>query len=135
MMGQNVEHLETIILAAAGRDRYTEDDFFTFVMSTVIELEGAAAQGLADGPADEAAGNGDDVGLGVAAIDAERVELEQLARVVLVESPSVLSPRSLGRRSNRLPVVEIKQHRGILGGGEKQVVKFAEDVGPDRIAL
>ena len=51
-----------------------------------VEGEGAALVGSIDGPAGEDGGEGGDVGLGVAAVDAEGVELHHFPAVVLVEA-------------------------------------------------
>ena len=51
-----------------------------------VEVEGAALVGAIDGPAGEDGGEGGDVGLGVAAVDADGVELHHFPAVVLVEA-------------------------------------------------
>ena len=97
----------------------------------------------------ERAGDVDDVLLGVAAVDAKRVQLQQLARVVLVDarvgrssaaavctSRTLRTPRTLCTLLTRTqPVVEIEQHRRALRGGAEHVAEVAEHVWPNRVAL
>ena len=81
--------------------------------------------------------------LRVAAVDAQRVQLEQLARVVFVQASSLLttlasSPaelRAARLRSDRLEVVEVDEHRRMLRRCEQHVFEAAEHVRPDRFAL
>src|SRR5262249_25112570 len=107
--------------------------------------------GLANRPAGKAPCDGDHVLLRVAAVDAKRVELEQLAAVVLVEAVRHTSKsRGLiegswraGRerteiewlRTHRLPVVQVVEHRRMASSGEQQVLELAENTGADRVAL
>ena len=61
----------------------------------------------------------DHVGLGVAAVDAERVQLHQLARVVLVDTLELaLGAGAAGR--GVLPVVEVEEHRRMMRGRAEQ---------------
>ena len=88
---------------------------------------------LLDCPAGEAARHLDDVGLGIPAIDAERVELEQLARVVFVEAAlggGLACVQPARRRRRRAPVVEVDQHRRAVGGGLEQLGETAQRVRP-----
>ena len=68
--------------------------------------------------------------LGVAAVDAERVQLEQLARVVFVQ-PSRCCPRprpalrASRARADRLKVVEVDEHRRMLRRCEQHVFEPA----------
>ena len=66
------------------------------------------------------------------AVDAQRVELHQLAGVVLVEpSPS---PGSLVNvRIDAHPVVEIEEHRGALGRRLEQIAKFSKNMRTDDV--
>src|SRR5688572_3508090 len=77
--------------------------------------------------------------LRVAAVDAERVQLEQLAGVVLVEAALLAAAgpgaRALRARSDRLEVVEIHEHRGMLRRRQHHVGKTAEHVRANRLAL
>ena len=76
----------------------------------------------------------------VAAVDAERVELEQLARVVLVQSAALTvvaltRAGAAGGGSDRLKVVEIDEHRRMLRRGEHHVLEASEHVRPDHLSL
>ena len=87
-----------------------------------------------EGPAGEDAGERRHVGLRVAAGDAQRVQLEDLARQVFVEA--ALAPLSgNGARPERLGIVEIDQHGRMAGDGAQHVGEAAEHVRPDRLAL
>ena len=95
----------------------------------------------ADGPAGQDLRELLHVLLRVAAVDAERVQLEQLARVVLVQAraagrcprPPTRAPRE--RRADRLKVVEIDEHRRMLRRREHHVFEPPEHVRPDHFAL
>src|SRR5205814_1544159 len=78
------------------------------VVDARAEHEPAALRGWLHAPAGQDARDVDHVRLRVAAVHAERVELEQLAGVVLVDAAPVRSPRAPGRHA--LDVVEIEEH-------------------------
>ena len=86
MVGQNVEHLQPVAHAAAGGNSDAEHMLFAFVVDLVVEFKPAAAVWFANGPAGEAAGDFGYVLLGVAAIDAQRMQFHQLAAVVLIQA-------------------------------------------------
>ena len=65
-----------------------------------------------------------DIALRVTAVDPERVQLEELAGVVLIDV-------TLGV----LRVVEVLEHRGVLRGREHEVAKVPERVRADRVRL
>src|SRR5256714_1743825 len=65
-----------------------------------------------------------DVALRVAALHPERVQLHQLARVVLVQAAGAI-PR----------VVEVDEHRGMARGGAEEIAEAAERVRPDGALL
>src|SRR5688500_3222073 len=77
--------------------------------------------------------------LRVAAVNAERVQLEQLARVVFVQAAllaaAAAGTRSRRARTDRLKVVEIHEHRGMLRRRQHHVGKTAEYVGANRLAF
>src|SRR5690348_5824026 len=100
MRGKNVEHLLAVIDAAARLDLVSEYDLLTGVVQRRDELKSAVT---IDGPAGERAGDVDHVLLRVAAVHAERVQLEQLAPVVFVEA---------ARLFLRLLVVGWRERRG-----------------------
>src|SRR6266849_8565821 len=87
-----------------------------------------------DSPSRENMGERDHVLLRVTAIDAERVKLHQLARVVFVDA---LELAVLSRRVGRgvLPIVEVEEHPWMLRGGPKQVAEAAHRMRPDRLFL
>ncbi len=76
----------------------------------------------------------DDVILRISAVYSERVQLHQLARVVLVDSFEAAGrARSAGR--GVLPVVKIKQHRRMPGGGAEQFPEPAHRMRSDGLLL
>src|SRR5713101_6407627 len=73
-----------------------------------------------DSPAGKDTGERDNILLGVAAIDAERMEFHQFARVVFVKA--VLFAASAGTIGRGVqPIVEIIEHCGMLRGRFEQV--------------
>ena len=83
--GQEVEHRLAVGFAALV-DGDAEHRLRPLGVAPVVELVGAALSWSADRPAGERPGDLDHIGLRVAAADAERVELHQLAGVVLVQA-------------------------------------------------
>ena len=67
-------------------DFFAEDFLGAGLVAALVELEAAAALRAVDGPAGEDARHLGDVRLGVAAVDAEGVQLHQFASVVFVEA-------------------------------------------------
>ena len=120
-----------------------------------VEAEAAALPRLLDRPAGERARDLGDVLLRVAAVDAERVQLHQLAAVVLVQALRRVRVRGAEARhrearrrtmsqrcrasmrpSDRAhPVVEIEEHRRALRRRAEQVAELAEHVRSDDVAL
>src|SRR5256886_14054820 len=99
------------------------------------EHEATDPLGIFDGPAGERAGHLDHVLLGVAAIHAERMQLEQLAAEVLVDAAAraaaALRQRGPLRLRRALPVVQVVQHGGTARHGDEQLVKTPQGVGTD----
>ena len=96
---EDVEHLLAVGLAAARLDDVAEHHLLAGVVQARVEREAAALPRAVDRPAGERARHLGDVLLRVAAVDAERVQLHQLAAVVLVEALGrVLALRPLPRR-------------------------------------
>ena len=131
------------LLAAAGLDPVAEHQLLAAVVQARVEDVAAALARIADRPAGERARDLGHVLLRVAAVDAQRVQLHQLAAVVLVQ-PSFLPvarpssgsrARTSGVRIGAHPVVEIEQHRRTLRRRFEQIAELAEDVRPDRVAL
>ena len=67
-----------------------------------------------------------DVGLRVAGVDADRVQLEQLAAVVLVDPADHAAAHRARHRVQ--VVVEVVEHRRVQRGGAQQVAEAAEHV-------
>ena len=132
MLREDVEHLEPVVHAAARGDGHAEHVLLAFIVDLFVELEIAALPRFADGPAGEAAGHFGHVLLGVAAIDAERVQFHQLAAVVFVQA---LAASAWYRSALRLPVIEIEQHGRALRRGEEQVFEMTEHMRADHVAL
>ena len=86
------------------------------------------------GPAGEHLGEAGDVVLGVDAAHAERMQLEDLAREVLVEA-GVADEAGHGVGADRARVVEIDQHRRVAFRRQQHVGEAAEHMRPDRLAL
>src|SRR5258706_529932 len=110
-----------------------------------VKLEARALLRLLQAPSGKDARHLAHILLGVAAIHAERMQLHQLSRVVFVESGDLrarIRGRTLRRllrgdgvRAGALPVVEVVEHRGMLGDGGEQVFKFAEGVAAQDVTL
>src|SRR5690349_7138936 len=166
MMREDVEHHQSIFHSATGRNFVTEYYLLAIVMRAWIEEEragralhglaqssvaltgvrhdrgncGSAAARLKDGPTGKATRHFLHVLLRVATIDSERVQLHQLARVVLVDTASLLLLRpettgSAGVRSNALKVVEVEQHRRTLRRRFEQIGELRQRVGTNRVAI
>src|ERR1700691_3938042 len=93
----------------------------------------------ADRPACQDLGKAGDIGLRVAAINAERVQFQNLAREILIQAKCSAArggPTPCDRiRSHRLLVVQVQQHRRMRLDREQQVVKSSHDMRSDRLAL
>src|SRR4051812_19111943 len=89
----------SVRLAAASLDDAAEHDLLPFVVQPRVEDELAALSGPVDRPPGERTRHLGDVLLRIAAVHAERVELQQLASVVFVKSLRPLT--SLSRRTRR----------------------------------
>src|SRR2546430_14633625 len=101
------------------------------------EHEATDPLGIFDGPAGERARHFDHALLGVAAIHAERMYLEQLAAEVLVDAAAraaaALRQRgSLGLR-RALPVVQVVEHGGTVRHGAEQVAEPAQGARADHV--
>src|SRR5207244_1391067 len=85
-------------------------------------------------PAGQDAGERLDVLLAVTAIDAERVQLEDLAAEILVEA-LVAAAADERVRTDRLDIVEIEPHRRMARHREQHVGEPAGDMRTDGLAL
>jgi hypothetical protein len=110
---------ETVISGASGR---------------AIDHAGDRTGPPIDAPAGEKFRERDDVGLRIAAVDAERVQLQNFAAEIFVE-PFSCAPASHRIRADRLRVVQINLHRGMALDGQHHVGKFSRDVRAYRFAL
>src|SRR4051812_9481339 len=136
------ENLQSVVHAPAARNYVSENNFLTVVMNPFVEVEAASPARRSNGPASKASRYFDNVLLRVAAVDAKRVKLHQLARVVFIQSafhtllirerPSI-SLLEIGR--NRFGIVEIKQHRRTFRSRQQQIMKLAQGVRANRFAL
>src|SRR6185503_10232805 len=86
VLGKELEQTDPFLFVLTGGERPVEHAFFAAIVSALLEpiLELPASN--LEAPTGQDACDTDDVVLRVAAVDAERVELEQLARVVFVEA-------------------------------------------------
>ena len=109
MPREQVEDGVAVALAAARLDALAQHDLLAIVVPARIEVESAAEPRVGDRPARERPRNFLHILLRVAAVDAERVQFHQLARVVLVDAPAALLRRHR-RVAGHLPAA----HVGIL---------------------
>ena len=63
-----------------------QDDFFFPVVHSRIELKLGEFLWIVNRPSRERPGDGNDIVLGIASIDAERVQFHQLAAVIFIEA-------------------------------------------------
>src|SRR4029077_16850796 len=102
---------------------------------------GEAPARASDRPAGDHLREAGDVELGIAATHSEGVQLEDLARKILVDTylarhPAALCPaRKFRVRPHRLLVIQIQEHRRMGLDAKQQVVEVAEHVRADRLAL
>src|SRR5205807_10359426 len=88
MARQDAQHLHAFFFAL-WFDSVAEDDLVAGLMHALFEPEPAAFLGLLDRPAGKYACHFCDISLGVAAIDAQGVQLHQLAPIILVQAASL----------------------------------------------
>ncbi len=99
-----------------------------------------AAAEPAHRPAGQRPGELGDVGLRVAGADAERMQLEDFAREVLVEAALLAAARGdelagARIRADRLRLVEVDEHRRMLLDRDQHVGEFAQHMRADRLEL
>ena len=149
VLGDDVEHLLAVLDTAAALERVAEHLLGVGVVGAGAEDEAAPSAWLVDGPPGEGAGDVDHVSLRVTTVDAERVQLEQFATIVLVEPAPVTHHRAAVRQRSSaqfeqrvvqavrdaLRVVEVDQHRRAVRHGAEQVAEGAEDAWADDVAL
>ena len=164
-MRDDVQHHQAVLRSTTRGNLMTEHDLFAIVVRARIEKEfariraqtvgqaavrdclgrGAGATRGKDRPTREAARDFLHVLLGIAAIDAQRVQLHQFARVVFVDAASLLLLRwplllrvvahpqqrqgtacrswpllrsELRIRAHALKIIKIEKHRRALGVGQ-----------------
>ena len=86
MRGQNVEHALAVRNATARQDLVTENDFFAIVVQAGPVKKQSLFIRLLNRPSGKAARDFLNIFLRVAAVNAHRVQLHQLARVILVDA-------------------------------------------------
>src|SRR5262249_37252336 len=134
MRRKKVEYLLAVLDATPRGDFDSEDALGASVVRERMELERSVLLRLSNAPPGEAPGHLAHVDLGVAAVDPECVKLEQFAGVVFVE-PELAA---LGRGealAGRGPVVEVEEHRRVVGHGAEEISKTPEEVRADRLPL
>ena len=94
----------------------------------------ALADIAADGPAGEDQRQLLHVALVVATIDAEGMQFEQLAGVVLIEAAAVVPPGA-GVWPDRADLIEVDQHRRVTRAGLHHILEAAKDVRADGLTL
>ena len=107
------------------------------LVQAAIERELAAVLGIVarrkEGPAGEHVGEADHVVLGVDRAHAESVQLQDLAREVLVEAARAVDAGN-GVRTHRRRLVEVEQHRRMALDRLQHVAEPPEDVRADGLA-
>src|SRR5205814_10264879 len=89
---QNVQHILRVFHSASRRQLVSEHDLLSSVVDLRAKDKSAALLRRLDRPTGERARDVDHVLLGVSAVDAERVQLQQLASVMLVQALTLTLP-------------------------------------------
>ena len=97
MLGDQIEHA-LAVAHPAGIDGVTEHRLGILVVLLEMKGELGLVVGVRDRPTGESPRGLAHVVLGVAAVDAQRMQLEQLARIVLVEAAGAFAGAGGGRR-------------------------------------
>ena len=119
--------------AAARGDGEPEHLLAALVVLACAEHVAAGGAQVVDAVAGEAARGVDHVRLRVAGVDADRVQLQELAAVVLVD-PADRAAALRARRRVQV-VVEVVEHRRVQRHGAEQLAEAAQHVRPHRVAL
>lgn len=131
--GEAVQQFRTFGEARRGGEGVAEDDFFATVVGAFAEEEGAGV-GIYS-PSGEDACGGENIRLGVTAIDTEGVEFEEFASEVFIESAAgrfVVVRRGRGAGAgDAAPVVQIDQHGTVAGDCAEEVAEISPNVGAD----
>src|SRR5450830_2030524 len=136
MARQHVE-CDFAFLLAASRNDSAEKLLVARIVTPWTENEGGIVCIIfhlahSDGPAAEDARQRNYVGLAIAAIDAQRMQLHQFARIVFVESfEAAFGLRRIGAAAE--PVIEVVEHGRMMGDGTQQLAEIAEGIGANGI--
>src|SRR5262245_9170611 len=101
MMSKDIDHIKPILFAATAGMSVPKYVFVLSIMEGRIELELSIFRLIKDRPASKSARDRDYVLLRIPSIDTERMQFQQLARIVFVEARPAISSRHdhiLGRR-------------------------------------
>ncbi len=90
--------------------------------------------GGGDRPAGQGARQFSDIGLGVAPVSADRVQLHHLAGQVFIQT-GVAARAGHAVGTDRAGLIQIQKHGRMLFGCQDQILEPAEDVGADGLAL
>src|SRR5262245_23480772 len=139
MRRENVEDSLAIRDATAGKNLVTEDNFLTVIMQSGPIQKQSLLVRLLNGPAAEASRYFLHILLRVSAVDSERMQFHQLARVVFVQtsvySRRFVAFRRIRTRNARSPVVEIEEHCRRMRRRAQQIAKARERERPNRFAI
>ena len=124
MTGEDVEHLLAVLDTAAGAERVSQHRLACSVVQLLAKRVKARIGRPAGRPARERARDLDHVVLRVAAVDAEGVQLEQLAPVVLVQPPA---------RAEM--IVEVEQHGRAVRHRAEEIAKMPKSARAERVAV
>src|SRR5258707_11901812 len=162
MMRQNIQHLHAFLFAVL-LDFMAKDILLARLVSAIAVSEATAALRLVNAPTGTDFGQFGHVFLRVAAINTQRVQLHDFARIVFVQPTGpvlllfvallLLPPRKsavvetapgtlawpingqLRIRPHALPVVQVEQHGRALRRAYQQVFEFSQHVRTDHITL
>src|SRR5882672_2756010 len=109
MTSQDVEHLLSIFDPATTGDMHAEHDLLAGVVRRGLKGERSAHDDIVNSPSSQTAGHFLNVSLRIPAVNAERVQLHQLARVVLIEAGAAalhaVHERRIAQRRMRTPAL------------------------------
>ena len=145
MLRQNVQGKVTLALALAG-DVMAEPILVACIVAGIVEPESDLFFGQLprlEGPAGQHPRQLGDVVLRITGVDPERVQLHQLAGIVLVQAGlscfclagilQCIAGPFIGRPGQ--VIIEIEKHCRMPRGGAEQIAKRSHRMGTDRVAL
>src|ERR1041385_48816 len=139
MHREYIKNAFAVSVTAARENPVTENDFFAIVVKSGTINKQPLLVRLLNGPAAETTRHLLHVFLRVTAIDAQRMQLHQLARVIFVEatvdSGGLFAFGRIRTRHARPPVVEVEEHRRRVRGGAEQIAKTTHRKWPNRFAI